>query len=127
MQKILITLQIFHWQIFLEYVTERVAIIQQQVWDTMDATEDALVDAIYAIKTAAEVAGVDPELLAEARDLHRESQLRWDFISAESSMGFHNPSEALRILAVSTNLARQAQLKAIESTGQGLDIQVNKP
>lgn len=43
-----------------EYVTERVAIIQQQVWDTMDATEDALVDAIYAIKTAAEVAGVDP-------------------------------------------------------------------
>lgn len=110
-----------------EYVTERVAIIQQQVWDTMDATENALVDAINAIATASEVAGVDPELLAEARDLHRESQLRWDFISAESSMGFHNPSEALRILAVSTDLARQAQLKAIESAGQGLDIQVNKP
>lgn len=91
-----------------EYVTERVAIIQQQVWDTMDATEDALIDAIYAIKTAAEVAGVDPELLAEACDLHRESQLRWDFISAESSMGFHNPSEALRILAVSTDHARLA-------------------
>jgi nitrite reductase (cytochrome c-552) len=110
-----------------EYVTDRVAIIQQQVWDTMEATEDALVDAIKTIATAAEVAGVNPELLAEARNLHRESQLRWDFISAESSMGFHNPSEALRILAAATDMARQAQLKAIEATGQGLNIQVNTP
>jgi len=30
-------------------------------------------------------------------------------------MGFHNPDEALRILAVATDLARQAQLKAIEA------------
>ena len=28
-------------------------------------------------------------------------------------MGFHNPEEALRILAAATDLARQAQLKAV--------------
>jgi formate-dependent nitrite reductase cytochrome c552 subunit len=29
-------------------------------------------------------------MLEEARNLHRESQLRWDLIAAENSMGFHN-------------------------------------
>ena len=52
---------------------------------------------------------------AEARRLHREAQLRWDFIAAENSMGFHNPEEVLRILANATNLARQAQIAAIEA------------
>ncbi|PKO04612.1 MAG: ammonia-forming cytochrome c nitrite reductase subunit c552 [Chloroflexi bacterium HGW-Chloroflexi-3] len=109
------------------YVTERVSIIQNQVWDTMVITEDAIIEAAYAIKAAADVTGVDPVLLAEARQLHREAQLRWDFIAAENSMGFHNPSEALRILASATDIARQAQLKAIEATGQGLNIQVSTP
>ncbi len=109
------------------YVTERVAIIQQQVWDTMVITEDAIIEAAFSIKAANDVVGVDLELLEEARQLHREAQLRWDFIAAENSMGFHNPSEALRILASATDIARQGQLKAIEATGQGLNIQVNAP
>lgn len=57
--------------------------------------------------------GADQALLAKARTLHRKAQLRWDFIAAENSMGFHNPGEALRILASATDLARQAQVKAI--------------
>jgi nitrite reductase (cytochrome c-552) len=32
-------------------------------------------------------------------------------------MGFHNPEEALRILAASTDMARQAQLKAVQAAG----------
>lgn len=99
------------------YVTTRVAEIQRQVRETMDATEDALVDAIAAIEAAAALSNVDANLLAEARNLHRESQLRWDFIAAENSMGFHNPEEALRILANATDLARQAQLKAVQAAG----------
>ena len=55
------------------------------------------------------------QLLEEARQLHRNAQLRWDFIAAENSMGFHNPEEALRILAAATDLARQAQIKAIQA------------
>ena len=109
------------------YVTERVSIIQNQVWDTMVITEDAIIAAAMTIKIAAATSGVNQALLEEARQLHREAQLRWDFIAAENSMGFHNPSEALRILAAGSDLARQAQLKAIEATGQGLNIQVSTP
>ena len=100
-----------------EYVTNRVATIQNQVNKTMLATEDAIVAAIQAIEAASAQEGVDPALLDEARQLHREAQMRWDFISAENSMGFHNPEEALRILAGATDLARQAQLKAIQAAG----------
>jgi len=99
------------------YVTTRVATIQQQVRETMDASEDAITAAIQAIQAAAEAPDVDTALLTEARDLHREAQLRWDFIAAENSMGFHNPEESLRILAVVTDLARQAQLKAVLAAG----------
>jgi nitrite reductase (cytochrome c-552) len=99
------------------YVTGRVADIQKQVRQTMDITEDALVAAIKGIEAAAQVSGVNQEALTEARRLQREAQLRWDFIAAENSMGFHNPEEALRILAASTDLARQAQLKAVEAAG----------
>jgi nitrite reductase (cytochrome c-552) len=100
-----------------EYVTNRVSIIQNQVNDTLLATEDALVEAIAAIEAASSTENVDAALLEEARQLHREAQLRWDFIAAENSMGFHNPEEALRILAAATDIARQAQLKAVLAAG----------
>jgi nitrite reductase (cytochrome c-552) len=83
----------------------------------MIANEDALLAAIGAIKSAAAQPGVDSQQLEEARWMHREAQLRWDFIAAENSMGFHNPEEALRILAAATNLARQAELKAVQAAG----------
>lgn len=97
------------------YAANRVAIIQKQVADTMSATEDALVAAIDAIRDAAASPNANAAALEEARALHRAAQLRWDFIAAENSMGFHNPSEALRILAAATDLARQAQLKAFQA------------
>ena len=56
-----------------------------------------------------------PALLDQARKLHREAQFMWDFVSAENSTGFHNPEYALKILADSTNLARQAQMLAAQS------------
>jgi nitrite reductase (cytochrome c-552) len=100
-----------------EYVTNRMATIQNQVFETMSATQDAIIAAITAIEAASAHPGVEPTLLDEARQLHRESQMRWDFIAAENSMGFHNPEEALRILAAATNLARQAELKAVQAAG----------
>ncbi len=99
-----------------DYVVGRVNIIQQSVHQTMMATEAALVDAINAMKAAAANANVDAAKLEEARALHRAAQLRWDFIAAENSMGFHNPEEALRILAAATDLARQAQLAAEQAS-----------
>jgi nitrite reductase (cytochrome c-552) len=99
------------------YVTNRVSTIQNQVYETMIDTEDALLDAISAIEAAAAQSGIDSQQLEEARWMHREAQLRWDFIAAENSMGFHNPEEALRILASATNLARKAELKAVQAAG----------
>ncbi len=100
-----------------DYVTGRVTEIQQQVNQTMLATEDAIIAAIEAIKAASENPNADKTLIEEAQALHRNAQLRWDFIAAENSMGFHNPEEALRILASATDLARQAQIKAIQAGG----------
>lgn len=99
------------------YVVARVKIIQDQVRQTMDFTEDALVEAIQSIEAASAAANVNTAMLDEARTLHRVSQMYWDLIAAENSMGFHNPEEALRILAEATNMARQAQIKAIQAAG----------
>ncbi|MRR10166.1 ammonia-forming cytochrome c nitrite reductase subunit c552, partial [bacterium] len=91
--------------------------IQDQVFLAKQATEDALVDAITALQLAAANPNADAALLDEARQLHRQAQFMWDFVSAENSMGFHNPEYALSILARSTDLARQAQMKASQAAG----------
>lgn len=98
-----------------EYVVGRVNEIQEQVATTKQDTEDALIDAINAIKAATADPDADAALLDQARSLHRKSQFMWDFVSAENSTGFHNPEYALEILAESTNLARQAQMLAAQS------------
>lgn len=98
-----------------EYVVNRVNQIQQQVAATKISTEDAVIDAINAIKLAAANSDADQDLLNEARKLHREAQFMWDFISAENSTGFHNPEYALEVLAKATNLARQSQMLAARS------------
>jgi nitrite reductase (cytochrome c-552) len=98
-----------------EYVIRRVNLIQDQVATTKQSTEDALIDAINAIKGAAANPKADTALLDQARNLHRKAQFMWDFVSAENSTGFHNPEYALKILAESTNLARQAQMLAAQS------------
>ena len=100
-----------------EYVIGRVNEIQDQVFNTKQATEDALVDAINAIKAAAANPNVDAALLDQARALHRKAQFMWDFVSAENSMGFHNPEYTLKNLAEATDLARQAQMLAAQAAG----------
>ena len=91
--------------------------IQEQVATTKISTEDAIIDAINAIKAAVSTGNADPILLDEARKLHREAQFMWDIVSAENSTGFHNPEYALKVLANATNLARQAQMLAAQSVG----------
>ncbi len=97
------------------YAVERVAEIQNQVYVTRLATEDALVDSLKALQGAAADPKSDAKLLDEARQLHRNAQFMWDFVAAENSMGFHNPEYALKTLAESANLARQAQMKAAQA------------
>ncbi len=98
-----------------DYAVARVKEIQDQVHSTKLATEDVLIDAITAIKAAAANPSADQALLDQARQLHRDSAFMWDFVSAENSMGFHNPEYALNILAKATDMARQAQMLASQS------------
>ena len=100
-----------------DYVVERVAIIQQQVAETKITAEDAIIDAMSAIKAATAAGNADPALLDEAKKLHREAQFMWDFISAENSTGFHNPEYALEVLSKSIDTARRAQMLAAQSVG----------
>jgi len=98
-----------------EEVLNRVNTIQDQVSQTKLSTEDALIDAIRALTAANSGIGADPDLLDQARALHRRAQFMWDFVSAENSTGFHNPEYALKILAEAANLARQAQMLAAQA------------
>lgn len=98
-----------------DYVAERVQIIQDSVYATLIKAEDAILAAIDAIKIASTTSEADETMLTSARELHRQAQLRWDFIAAENSMGFHNPEEALRILADAIDLARQAESTALRA------------
>jgi nitrite reductase (cytochrome c-552) len=97
-----------------EELNERVITIQDRTAALLGRSELALVAAIDAI-VAARAAGAGDAALAEALRLHRAAQIRWDFISSENSTGFHSPQEAARVLAESLDLARQAQLAALEA------------
>jgi nitrite reductase (cytochrome c-552) len=89
----------------------RISTIQDRTAAMLHDTEEALLAAIDTIVAAREAGATDEEL-AEALQLHRSSQMRWDFISSENSTGFHSPQESARVLGDAMNLARQAELAA---------------
>jgi len=94
-----------------EEMKERVLQIQDRTYSLLQRSENAIIAAIDRIKQAKEAGATDAEL-KEARELHRKAQIRWDFISAENSMGFHSGQEATRMLGDSIDFARQAELTA---------------
>ncbi|MBL8164093.1 MAG: ammonia-forming cytochrome c nitrite reductase subunit c552 [Anaerolineae bacterium] len=96
-----------------EELASRVSTIQDNTAELLRLAEDALLDAIAAIKTARD-AGATDEVLTDALYLHRRASLRWDFVSSENSTGFHSPQESARILAASIDFARQAELLAVQ-------------
>ncbi|TVR41523.1 MAG: ammonia-forming cytochrome c nitrite reductase subunit c552 [Bacteroidia bacterium] len=56
-------------------------------------------------------AGATEEEMAPVLQLIRHSQWRWDWVAAANAMGFHSPSEALRVLGTSIQKAQEASLK----------------
>lgn len=106
-----------------EDLAERVLTIQNTTAELLRLSEKAILSAMDAI-VAAQEAGIGDDALDEARQLHRAAQLRWDFISSENSTGFHSPQEAARVLAMSIDLARQAELSATRAlSGQNAAAQ----
>ena len=50
---------------------------------------------------------IDPKLYDQAKDLYFEAFYRINYIGAENSQGFHNPTEAARICGDSVALAEK--------------------
>ncbi len=97
-----------------EEMRDRVIQIQERTKKLLARTEDALIDAIDAIVEAME-AGASDAALEEARQYHRSSQIRWDFIFSENSTGFHSPQESARILGDAIDYARKAEFAAFRA------------
>jgi nitrite reductase (cytochrome c-552) len=58
--------------------------------------------------------------MAQAREMVRKGQFFWDFVSAENSVGFHNPTLLLDTLARSQQYSQKAVELACEATNFGI-------
>ncbi len=94
--------------------------LRNQVYTIQDRTMSQFIRSGYATATVAklfEMANkaeadgkqIDKALYAQARDHYEEAFYRVVFIGAENSSGFHNPTEALRILGDATRQAGKAE------------------
>jgi nitrite reductase (cytochrome c-552) len=124
--------------------TESPEWLRKQIFAIQDRTMSQFIRSGYATATAAKLfemankaqaAGrvIDKDLYAQARDHYEEALYRVIFIGAENSTGFHNPSEALRILGDATNqagkaegLLRQALAKAGVAVPAKIDLELSK-
>lgn len=106
-----------------EYLKQQVFNIQTSIASMQRSAEYAIVSLIEDIaKVRAQMGGLakyqtdgaaDDKKISQALnavlDLHRKSQMRADFVNAENSTGFHNPTEAARIMGQSIAMAKEAQ------------------
>jgi nitrite reductase (cytochrome c-552) len=118
--------------------------LRQQVFAIQDRTISSYIRSGYATATVAKLfemankanaAGkkVDQALYDQARNEYEEAFYRVVFIGAENSSGFHNPSEALRIVNDASShagkaeaLLRQALTKAGVTVPVKVDLELGK-
>lgn len=124
--------------------TESAEQLRTQVTTIQDRTVSLMIRSGYATATAAKLiekvhaaqaAGkpIDKTLYEQAKDFYLEAFFRTLFVGAENSVGFHNPSEAMRILgdsaafaAKSEALLRQALTKAGVEVPVVVDLELAK-
>jgi nitrite reductase (cytochrome c-552) len=113
--------------------------LKAQVFTIQDRTTSLLNRAGYAAAVAAklfEVANqaktagknIDQKLFDQAKDLYFEAFYRINFIGAENSQGFHNPTEAARICGDSVAFAEKCSAllrQALASAGVELPADIN--
>ncbi|MGM0632529.1 MAG: ammonia-forming cytochrome c nitrite reductase subunit c552 [Pseudomonadota bacterium] len=102
-----------------ERLVQRTTALQQQTRALLDDTERALSDLMDAL-VAADDDGAGEDDLSDARRAHRQAQMRWDFIDADASAGFHAGDEAARLLSDAIRMAREGQ-RAIRERSSDTD------
>ena len=124
--------------------TESADWLKKQVFTIQESTMTLLNRAGYANATAAKLfeivhtnqakgIKVDQNLYAKAKESYMQAFIRLNFVSAENSIGFHNPSEASRILGDSVafagkseTLLRQIIAQAGISLPEKINLDLNK-
>lgn len=115
-----------------EWLRNQVTAIQDRTVSMMirsgyaTATAAKLIEKVHALQAAG--TAIDPQLYEKARDFYMEAFLRSLYIGAENSLGFHNPTEAMRILGDSTAFAMKAEAllrQALTKAGQEVPMNVN--
>lgn len=107
-----------------EYLRGRVEATQKKVYDQLLTTQEMSVRAHESVRLASEWRGTRSpkydDLLDEAREFIRKGQFFWDYVSAENSVGFHNPVKALDTLALSQQYSQKAVDAANAATNYGI-------
>ncbi|MBE0597211.1 MAG: ammonia-forming cytochrome c nitrite reductase subunit c552 [Desulfuromonadales bacterium] len=110
-----------------DWLRKRVEFHQTSVWKQLLIAQEKSVRAHEAVRQAAEFKGVNEKSLAEAREMLRKGQWFWDYVSAENSVGFHNPTKAMDTLASSQQYSDEATQLAIRATGYAIAPKLDLP
>jgi len=119
--------------------TEKADWLKKQLFTTQERTVSMQSRAGYAVATVAKLfeiihenqakgKNIDQGIYAKAKDAYMQGALRLNFISAENSMGFHNPTETARILTDSLAFANKAETmlrQALTSAGVSVPEKIN--
>ena len=118
--------------------------LREQVTAIQDRTVSLMLRSGYATATVAKLfemahkaqaegKQIDKALYDKAKDFYEEAFYRGVFVGAENSVGFHNPTEATRILGDATAFAgkaeallRQALTKAGVNVPMVVNLELNK-
>ena len=112
-----------------DYLRKRVQFTQEKTFRQLLKAQEESVRAHEAVRMAAEFSGSKAAdydaLLAQAREMTRKGQFFWDYVSAENSVGFHNPAKALDTLMSSMEYSRKAVDLCIAATKGGIAPVIN--
>jgi len=107
-----------------EYLRARVEYTQDKTFENLLSAQEASVKAHEAVRLAGEWSGSRhsnyEQLMTDAREMVRKGQFFWDWVSAENSVGFHNPPLLLDTLFKSAEYSRQAVNYALQATNYGI-------
>jgi len=100
-----------------KWLLERVKTTQDHVFQLQRTAGKTIAKAHEGLGKVSVNAKINKTELDKARELLRNAQWYWDFVSAENSMGFHNPDQTLNTLGQSIDLAHQAAATANRAAG----------